>query len=170
MAKFTPREGWVCQAYRFALDPTSGQEQMLRSRAGAPRAVADQGFGTTRRMLGYKTAWHGGRLVTADRWYRSSKTCSGCGKQKPSLTLSERTFQCEACGLALGRDINAAANLLKLALGTASGAGTNPGDRTNACGAQVRPASGRRQAASQEPGVPDGSKTGTAARQLAAAK
>ena len=170
MAKFTPREGWVCQAYRFAPDPTSGQEQMLRSRAGAPRAVADQGFGTTRRMLGYKTAWHGGRLVTADRWYPSSKTCSGCGKQKPSLTLSERTFQCEACGLALGRDINAAANLLKLALGTASGAGTSPGDGTNACGAQVRPASGRRQAASQEPGVPDGSKTGTAARQLAAAK
>ena len=126
MAKFTPREGWVCQAYRFALDPTSGQEQMLRSHAGAPRAVADQGFGTTRRMLGY--------------------------------------------GLALGRDINAAANLLKLALGTASGAGTSPGDRTNACGAQVRLASGRRQAASQEPGVPDGSKTGTAARQLAAAK
>ena len=141
---------------------------MLASRRLA-RAVADQGFGAARRMLGYKTAWHGGKLVTADRWYPSSKTCSECGWRKPSLTLSERTFCCEACGLVLGRDVNAAISLLKLALGTASGAGTSPGDGANACGARVRPASGRRQAVNQEPGIPHGSKTGTAARQLAAA-
>ena len=33
-------------------------------------------------------------LVIADRWYPSSKTCSGCGWRKPSLTLTERTFKC----------------------------------------------------------------------------
>ena len=87
------------------------------------RAVADQGFGTARRMLAYKTAWHGGKLVTVDRWYPSSKTCSRCGKRKPSLTLSERTFYCGMCGLVLDRDINAAINLLHFAPGTASGAG-----------------------------------------------
>jgi putative transposase len=51
---------------------------MLANRRLA-RAVADQGFGTARRMLGYKTAWNGGRLVVTDRWFPSSKTCSGCG-------------------------------------------------------------------------------------------
>jgi putative transposase len=140
---------------------------MLANRRLA-RAVADQGFGAARRMLGYKTAWHGGKLVTADRWYPSSKTCSGCGRRKPSLTLSERTFCCEACGLVLGRDVNAAINLLKLATGTASGAGTGPGNGTNACGARVRPADGRRWALNQEPGILHGSKTGTAAGRPAA--
>jgi putative transposase len=43
------------------------------------RAVSDQGFGAARRMLGYKTAREGGTLVVADRWYPSSKKCSGCG-------------------------------------------------------------------------------------------
>ena len=54
------------------------------------RAVADQGFGAARRLLGYKTAWNGGQLIVADRWYPSSKTCSACGGRKPSLTLAER--------------------------------------------------------------------------------
>jgi putative transposase len=126
---------------------------MLANRRLA-RALADQGFGTARRMLEYKTAWCGGRLVTADRWYPSSKTCSRCGWRKPSLTLSERTFTCAACDLVLGRDVNAAINLLKPSTGTASGAGTGSGDGTNACGAGVRPASGGHRARNQEPGIP----------------
>lgn len=103
---------------------------MTRNRRLA-RAVADQGFGQARRMLGYKTAWNGGRLVTAGRFYPSSKTCSGCGTVKAKLSLSERTYRCGACGLALDRDLNAARNLLRLA---ASGA-----ESKNACRAAVRP-------------------------------
>ncbi len=76
------------------------------------RAVFDQGFGAVRRMLGYKTAREGGRLVTADRWFPSSKRCSGCGSVKAKLTLAERVYQCGGCGLVLGRDVNAARNLL----------------------------------------------------------
>ena len=45
---------------------------MTRNRTLA-RAVTDQGLGGVRRMLAYKTAWHGGTLVLADRWYPSSK-------------------------------------------------------------------------------------------------
>jgi putative transposase len=78
---------------------------MLANRRLA-RAVADQGFYTARQMLGYKTVWNSGRLVVADRWYPSSKTCSACGWRKPSLTLTERTFTCEQCGLVLDRDVN----------------------------------------------------------------
>ncbi len=83
------------------------------------RAAADQGFWTVRRMLEYKTTWNGGRLVVADRWFPSSKTCSGCGHVKAKLALSERTYNCDACELSLDRDVNAARNLLDLA---ASGA------------------------------------------------
>jgi putative transposase len=51
----------------------------------------------------------------ADRFDPSSKTCSACGWVKAKLTLAERTFTCEACGLRLDRDLSAARNLAKLA-------------------------------------------------------
>ena len=41
--------------------------------------IADAGFAEIRRQLDYKTRWNGGQLHVADRWYPSSKTCSGCG-------------------------------------------------------------------------------------------
>jgi putative transposase len=133
---------------------------MLANRRLA-RAIADQGFGQARRMLGYKTTRDGGQLVVADRWYPSSKTCSACGWRKPSLTLAERTFSCEACGLVLDRDENAARNLRDLA---ASGA-----ERLNACGGTVRPGHAGRVPVKQEPGTAPADETGTAARQREAA-
>ena len=132
---------------------------MLANRTLA-RAVADQGFGAGRRMLGYKTTWNGGTLLVADRWYPSSKTCSTCGWRKPSLTLAERTFTCEACGLVMDRDENAARNLLALRIeagadsGTASGAGT--GRKAYACGDRIRPG-----LAGQWPQPPAGDEAGT---------
>ena len=126
------------------------------------RAVSDQGFGAARRMLGYKTAREGGTLVVADRWYPSSKKCSGCGSVKAKLTLAERVYQCDACGLVTGRDVNAARNLLSLA---ASGA-----DRVNACGAAGRPGlTAGRAAVKQEPGTANAGQTGTAAHRATAA-
>jgi putative transposase len=129
---------------------------MLANRKLA-RAVADQGFGQVRRMLGYKTTWNGGTLIVADRWYPSSKTCSACGWRKPSLTLAERAFHCEACGLVLDRDVNAARNLLRLA---ASGA-----ESINACGETVRPRLARHVPVRQEPGTAQTGKSGTVPRQ-----
>ena len=83
---------------------------MLRNRRLA-RSIADAGFGEIRRQLTYKTGWHGGQLVVADRWFPSSTTCSRstCRAVKPSL--STRVFRCEHCGLVLDRDTNAAINL-----------------------------------------------------------
>jgi len=78
------------------------------------RAISDCGFATIRTMLGYKTMWNGGRLVTADRWYPSSKTCSDCGVVKAKLPLRVRTFECEACAMVCDRDLNAASNLARL--------------------------------------------------------
>jgi putative transposase len=118
---------------------------MSRNRRLA-RAISDQGFGQARQMLGYKTAWNGGTLVLADRFYPSSKTCSACGTAKAKLALSERTYSCPACGLVVDRDVNAARNLLKLA---ASGA-----ERLNACRAALRPGAAGHAAVKQEPGAP----------------
>ena len=92
---------------------------MLKNRRLA-RHLADAGFGQIRRQLGYKTAWHGGQLVVAGRFYPSSKTCSGCGAVKAKLRLSERIYRCERCDLVLDRDLNAARNLAALAGGASS--------------------------------------------------
>jgi putative transposase len=86
---------------------------MVRNRRLA-RAIADTGMAELRRLLTYKTGWYGTRLMVADRFYPSSKTCSACGWVKAKLTLAERTFTCEACGQVTDRDLNAARNLAKL--------------------------------------------------------
>lgn len=81
---------------------------------GLNRALADAALAEIRRMLGYKTRWYGTRLVEAARYYPSSKTCSACGGRKPNLTLVERTYMCEHCGVMIDRDRNAAINLARL--------------------------------------------------------
>jgi putative transposase len=95
---------------------------MVKNRRLA-RAVSDAGFGRIRRQLAYKTVWNGGTLIVADRWYPSSKTCSGCGVVKAKLRLSERLFVCTECGLVLDRDVNAARNLASLVKHVVAGSG-----------------------------------------------
>jgi putative transposase len=85
---------------------------MLANRRLA-RVVSDASFGEIRRLLAYKTTWYGTTLVVADRWFPSSKTCSGCGAVKVDLALSDRVYDCEACGLVIDRDVNAAINLAR---------------------------------------------------------
>ncbi len=81
------------------------------------RAIADVGFHEIRRQLQYKSARYGTRIVLADRWYPSSKLCSGCGARNGELTLGERGWTCAACGICHDRDVNAAVNLQRLATG-----------------------------------------------------
>ncbi|MFD5516265.1 IS607 family element RNA-guided endonuclease TnpB [Streptomyces sp. NPDC127066] len=88
---------------------------MLRNRCLA-RHIADAGFGEIRRQLTYKTRRrHATRIIAADRWFPSSKTCSGCGAVKAKLPLHVRTYACDACHLVIDRDTNAALNLAALA-------------------------------------------------------
>ncbi|MFG2731974.1 IS607 family element RNA-guided endonuclease TnpB [Streptomyces canus] len=103
---------------------------MLRNRRLA-RRIADAGFGEIRRQLTYKTRRHATRLVVADRWYPSSKTCSGCGAVKAKLPLHIRTYQCDACHLVIDRDDNAALNLAALAAAAVAGTGV-AGDQDTA--------------------------------------
>lgn len=75
------------------------------------KAVQEQGFYEFRRQIEYKAQWLGLRVVIADRYYPSSKTCTACGHVKKNLRLSERIFHCEACGNEIDRDLQAAINL-----------------------------------------------------------
>jgi IS605 OrfB family transposase len=129
---------------------------MLANRRLA-RHIADAGFAEIRRQLAYKTGWNGGRLLVADRWYPSSKTCSGCGAVKTKLALSEREYRCEACGLIVDRDRNAALNLAALAAefdtagsGPVAGRGADQKTRTRG---QV--------AVKRQPGTATAGQTGT---------
>jgi putative transposase len=82
---------------------------------GLNRALADAGLGGLSRQLDYKAGWYGARVVRADRWFPSSKLCSGCGVVKAKLRLSERIYECDSCGLVIDRDLNAAVNLARYA-------------------------------------------------------
>ncbi|MFD7293978.1 IS607 family element RNA-guided endonuclease TnpB [Streptomyces sp. NPDC059897] len=88
------------------------------------RRIADASFSEIRRQLTYKTRRRGTRLIVADRWFPSSKTCSGCGAVKAKLPLSVRVFECDACPLVLDRDDNASRNLAALAARTTTSTGT----------------------------------------------
>ncbi|MDN5917097.1 MAG: IS607 family element RNA-guided endonuclease TnpB [Pseudonocardia sp.] len=87
---------------------------MLRNRRLA-RYIAGAAWAQIRRQLTYKSERSGVCLVVADRWFASSKTCSGCGTVKAKLALSERRHACMSCGVVLDRDHNAALNLAALA-------------------------------------------------------
>ena len=75
------------------------------------KSVMDASFAEFRRQLEYKTERTGARLNIVDRWYPSSKMCSRCGRVKAKLSLSERTYRCDGCGLTIDRDLNAAINI-----------------------------------------------------------
>ena len=93
------------------------------------KAVMDVSFYELRRQLEYKTAKTGAKLHVIDRWYPSSKTCSNCGSVKAKLSLTERVYKCEHCGLVIDRDLNAAINIMV--------AGSAP-ETVNAHGGTVR--------------------------------
>ena len=52
-------------------------------------------------------------LKQVDKYYPSSKLCSGCNNKKEDLKLSDRIYKCNKCGLIIDRDLNAAINLAK---------------------------------------------------------
>jgi putative transposase len=79
-------------------------------------SISDAGMGELRRQLAYKSEWYGSTLVIADRFFPSSKLCSGCGTIKTTLAMNERQYDCDVCGLSLDRDENAARNLRRLGL------------------------------------------------------
>lgn len=98
---------------------------MVRNRSLA-RAISDASWSQFREMLEYKAVWYGREVITVDRWFPSSKTCSACGAVQDDMPLTVREWACR-CGMTHDRDVNAARNILAAGLAVA------------ACGDGVRP-------------------------------
>jgi putative transposase len=77
------------------------------------RSISEAAMGELSRQLLYKARWHGLEVRVTDKFFPSSKTCSGCGVIKDVLDLSTRTYSCGTCGLVIDRDLNAAVNLAR---------------------------------------------------------
>jgi len=86
------------------------------------KSISDAGWSTFRQWLEY-FGFKYGKVTIAVPPYNTSQNCSSCGK-KVKKSLSTRTHVCPHCGFIEDRDVNAAINILKLALCTAGHAGT----------------------------------------------
>lgn len=75
------------------------------------KAIAEQKFYEFREKLTNKCHQNNIEVRISNRFYGSSKTCSGCGSVKKDLKLSDRIYKCEECGLVIDRDLNASINL-----------------------------------------------------------
>ena len=80
------------------------------------KSISDVSWSEFVRQLEYKANWYGRKIVKVPTFYPSSKTCSSCGNIKETLTLSERIYLCECCGLEIDRDYNASINILRKGL------------------------------------------------------
>lgn len=60
------------------------------------------------------------RAGSGDRFFPSSRLCSACGTVREKLALNARTWTC-VCGVAHGRDVNAAINIRAAGLAASAG-------------------------------------------------
>ena len=74
------------------------------------KALADAGMSALLNQIRYKAQRHGTRIVEADQWYPSSKTCSACEVMNGDLRR-EREWVCPNCGVIHDRNQNATRNL-----------------------------------------------------------
>ncbi|MCK5616002.1 transposase, partial [Candidatus Pacearchaeota archaeon] len=100
-----------------------------KSNSNLKRGISDASFRMIRSQLEYKTLERGTDLVVINQYFPSSQLCSSCGARKRNLTLSDRIYICNECGLEIDRDLNAAKNILAAGLA----------DRLNDCGDSRRP-------------------------------
>jgi putative transposase len=95
----------------------------VRQKAGLNRGILDAGWSKLVRLLAYKLAWAGGRLVQVSAAW-SSQTCSACGVVDPASRRSQASFVCTACRHTENADTNAAKVLkIRAVETTASGCG-----------------------------------------------
>lgn len=106
---------YVARTYKLIGIEDLSTKGMLANHCLA-QAVSDASFFETQRQLCYKSDFYGGYVQLVDRWYPSSKTCNACGWVKEDLTLADREWTCERCGIRHDRDLNASLNIREEAI------------------------------------------------------
>ena len=81
------------------------------------RKVSDLAFYQFVKILQFKCAKHKREFVQIGQWTPTTKPCSDCGHHNENLSLSDRQWICPDCGSHHDRDVNAAINILRAALG-----------------------------------------------------
>jgi putative transposase len=95
----------------------------VAAKSGLNREMRHGRFGIGRRMLGYKSEWHGGKVVAVPPAY-TSQTCSACEKHPKDHPETRHLahgrdgerFRCPLCGHEENADINAARNIQREAI------------------------------------------------------
>ena len=142
---------------------------MLKNRK-LSRSIHGVAWSRFNEMINYKAKWHNREVITVNRFYPSSKTCSSCGHIYKELKLSERQWTCSVCNAHHDRDENACLNLYHYQQNNNSNKTTNKDKTTKnnkinksktavgttvaACGGNVRPKiSKKSRAVSNEAGI-----------------
>ena len=92
----------------------------VKQKAGLNRSILEQSLGLITTQLRYKAEWAGIQLIAVNP-VNTSRTCSACGTLNKERLAEYRVFRCPDCGLEMGRDLNAAKNILNKGLKTQQG-------------------------------------------------
>jgi putative transposase len=121
---------WLVKNFRFIGIEDLNVRGMVKNHCLAA-SVSDAALGEFKRQVTYKSKLAGSNVITADKFYPSSKLCSYCGFKLDELDLSVREWTCPQCGVVHDRDGNDSENLELVAAGYA--------ETLNACGEEVSP-------------------------------
>lgn len=80
------------------------------------RSILDASWSEFVRQLEYKACWYGKTVIKIGRFDPSSKLCT-CGVINRTLSLSDRVWTCPTCGATHDRDVLAANNIKRFAIG-----------------------------------------------------
>ena len=104
----------LCRRFDTLVTETLNLEAMKRLWG---RKVSDLAFYQFVEILKFKCLKHNREFVQVGQWTPTTKPCSECGYYNENLSLSDRQWTCRECGSHHDRDVNAAINILRAALG-----------------------------------------------------
>lgn len=112
----------IANRYDIVCVESLNMRAMANKGFGNGKATLDNGYGMFLSMLEYKLADRNKYFVKVDKWFPSSQICHCCGSVHPEMkNLTIRTMKCD-CGMTMGRDRNAAINILQEGLRTLTAA------------------------------------------------
>ena len=97
----------LCSEYDFAIIESLNLQDISQKLLNGSNTY-DTSYGTFTDMLKYKFV---NKVISINKWFPSSKLCCYCKHKKHNLTLDDRTYICDNCGLIIDRDLNAAINI-----------------------------------------------------------